>query len=194
MTPYGLPFSVDPTVWDQPWQDANDPVDRYTPSPTVFAPGRPKAPRKPVVHVKPQRQSNSVSCGQTSVAMALTCLTGKKWRDRDVDRKYGFGLMNALNQESHPLGIQWKCRDFTKKSWKLIEQKLRVGRPAIVGLNGPYFSPSGHGHIVTITGLKGDQVLFLDPATGTKRSLPRRIFEEAPGHPDGKFLFYATRE
>ncbi len=147
-------------------------------------------------HVTPLAQNNSVSCGQTSVAMCVNSITGKSITDADVDAKYGFGLLNALNAETSDSGVAWKdggniCHD----SWGLIEQKVnQEGTPVIVALNGPEFSASGRGHIVTIIKTEGDTVHFADPATGQMRTTTKQAIESAPSHPDGNFIFYATKE
>lgn len=145
-------------------------------------------------NLRPQLQSNSISCGQTAVAMTLTHLTGKAWDDRSVQSRYGFGLWQALSEETAHLGLVWKDRDFSKSLWPTLEQKLKLGRPVIMGLNGPDFSPSGRGHIVALVGIRGDQVTFCDPASGKRRTLAKSAFEGAAPHPDGKFVFYASKE
>ena len=124
--------------------------------------------------VAPLAQSNSVSCGQTSVAMCINALTGKDLRDTDIDARYGFGLMQALNAESRDKGYQWKDHgDLSAKSWELIDHKVNVEKlPVIVGLNGPEFSISGMGHIVTIIKTEGDKVTYADPADGITRNEP----------------------
>lgn len=136
-----------------------------------------KTRRLPVVA---QKQSNCISCGQTSVAMTLSYLTGKDWTDTDVDAKYGFELKRALDTETRHLGLEWKDKDFSKKSWPLIEEKLKLGRPVVMGMNGPDFSPSGNGHIITLVAVEGDRVYFLDPATKKRRCLRKKNFEDAP--------------
>ena len=57
--------------------------------------------------VKPFAQSNSVSCGQTSVAMCVNALTGRNMDDMDVDANYGFQLLEALKTETNPHGYDW---------------------------------------------------------------------------------------
>ncbi len=146
------------------------------------------------VNLKPLAQSNSVSCGQTSVAMSINALTGKKLTDRDIQKRYGFSLLQALNAESRGSGYSWKDGgNLTRNSWGVLEQKInKKGTPVLIGLNGPNFSPSGRGHIVTLIGIDGDKVTYADPADGKVKTTTRRTIEQAPPHPDGKFLFYVS--
>ncbi|HPZ08795.1 MAG TPA: hypothetical protein PL110_11815 [Candidatus Eremiobacteraeota bacterium] len=149
----------------------------------------------PVNSLKPLAQSNSVSCGQTSVAMAVNSLTGKNLTDMDINGKYGFQLLNALNSETASQGIKWRDGgNISPYSWGLIEQKVNMEKtPVIVALNGPEFSPSGRGHIVTIVKIQGDTVSYADPATGEIKTTTKKAMETAPTHPDGNFIFFAER-
>ena len=52
---------------------------------------------------------------------------------------------------------------------------------------------SEHGK-VTITKVEGNTVHFADPANGTMRTTTKDRMNNAPSHPDGNFIFYATRE
>jgi hypothetical protein len=63
----------------------------------------------------------------------------------------------------------------------------------IVALNGPEFSPSGRGHIVTITKVLGETVDYADPASGGIRTTSRTAMNQAPQHPDGNFVFVASK-
>jgi len=137
--------------------------------------------------VEPLAQSNGVSCGQTSVAMACNALTGKMLRDTDIHARYGFSLLAALNGESGQAYVDGGNLDASK--WSGIESRLVRG-PIVIGLNGPDFSPSGRGHIVLITGVDGGKVTFADPNGGVWRTLLKSRFEQAPPHPDGKFIFW----
>ncbi|MCR4784245.1 MAG: C39 family peptidase [bacterium] len=145
--------------------------------------------------VKPLAQNNSVSCGQTSVAMAVNALTGQNLTDNDINSKYGFELLNALNSECNQAGYSWKdAGDLNSGSWELIDHKVNQEKtPVIVALNGPEFSPSGRGHIVTIVKTEGDTVTIADPATGALRTTTKQAMNNAPQHPDGNFVFYANR-
>lgn len=147
------------------------------------------------VQVRPLHQSNSVSCGQASVAMAVNALTGKSLSDRDVNRKYGFSLLHALRSESGQSGFHWRdAGNFSRSKWSTLERKLnREKTPVLIGLSGPRFSPSGRGHIVTLLSVQGDRVQYADPADGKIKFTTRRAIESAPPHPDGKFLFVADR-
>ncbi|HEY4000615.1 MAG TPA: papain-like cysteine protease family protein [Candidatus Xenobia bacterium] len=149
----------------------------------------------PPLTVNPLAQSNSISCGQTSVAMAVNALTGKNLRDTDINARYGFGLLNALNGETNGKGFQWRdAGELNPTAWATIDQKVNQEHtPVIVGLNGPEFSPSGHGHIVTIIHTDGENVTYADPATGTVKTTTKNAMNTAPPHPDGKFLFVCDR-
>jgi hypothetical protein len=168
--------------------------------PRVTSPARPVATPTQAASpggasVRPMAQSNSVSCGQTSVAMAVNSLTGKSLTDRDISKRYGFGLLSALNGESRGSGYSWRDGgNFNSGKWSLLEQKLNKEKtPVIIGLNGPQFSPSGRGHIVTLMSVNGNQVKYADPADGKIKTTTRQAIERAPSHPDGKFIFYAKR-
>lgn len=145
--------------------------------------------------VKPLGQSNSVSCGQTSVAMCLNTITGQNLNDMDIDQNYGFGLLNALKTESRPSGVDWSdAGNISAKSWDLIDKKVnQEGLPVMVALNGYEFSKSGRGHIVTITKTEGDKVTYADPADGTIKTTTKYNMQNAPSHPDGNFVFVANR-
>ena len=145
--------------------------------------------------VKPLAQSNSVSCGQTSVAMAVNSLTGKSLTDKDINSRYGFGLLPALNGESRGSGYSWRDGgNFSAGKWGLLEKKLNKEKtPVLIGLNGPRFSPSGRGHIVTLLSVNGNSVKYADPADGKIKTTTRQAIERAPSHPDGKFIFYANK-
>ena len=141
------------------------------------------------VRVVPLRQQRGDSCGQTSVAMAINTLTGKKLDDNDIDAEYGYYLERALNAEC-PNHV-WSSPLFTPAAWAGIEARLAAGRPTLIALNGGDFSSSGRGHVLLICRMAGDQVWMADPATGTIRSWSRAQVEAAPGHPQGKWLMWA---
>lgn len=140
-------------------------------------------------NVVPLRQSNEFSCGQTSVAMAINALTARHLTDVDVDQRYGFALLAALNAECPD--HRWvDGGDLDSFTWPILETHL----PVILGVNGPEFSPSGRGHIITLTTITANQVTFADPATGTFRTTTREALLAAPAHPDGKFFFYPHKK
>lgn len=149
----------------------------------------------PTAEVVPLAQSNGVSCGQTSVAMCLNSLTGKSFTDMDIDQKHGFQLLNALKTESQESGYDWRdAGNINNQSWATIDQKVNQEKlPVMVALNGPEFSPSGRGHIVTIVKTEGENVTFADPATGQLRTTTKYAMQTAPSHPDGNFVFVADR-
>jgi hypothetical protein len=145
--------------------------------------------------VTPLAQSNGVSCGQTSVAMCLNSLTGANLNDMNIDQHYGFQLLKALKNESREAGFDWRdAGNITNDSWSFIDKKVnQEGLPVIVALNGPEFSPSGRGHIVTITKTTADTVTYADPADGKMKTTKKSNMVNAPSHPDGNFLFVADR-
>lgn len=149
----------------------------------------------PGASVTPIAQSNSVSCGQTSVAMCLNSLTGGNLTDMDVDTHYGFQLLEALKNESRPAGYDWEdAGNINADSWSMIDRKVNQEKlPVIVALNGPEFSPSGRGHIVTIVKTDGDSVTYADPADGKMKTTKKSNMVNAPSHPDGNFLFVADK-
>jgi hypothetical protein len=127
--------------------------------------------------------------------MSVNALTGKRLTDRDIAKRYGFALLQALNSECRGSGYRWQDGgDFSRAMWPALEKRLNKSRiPVLIGLNGPVFSPSGRGHIVTLLSIDGESVRYADPADGRIKVTTRREIERAGGHPDGKFLFYATR-
>lgn len=158
------------------------------------APPRPGS-RSGGASVQPIVQSNSVSCGQTSVAMAVNSLTGKHLTDRDINRKHGFGLLKALNSESRGSGYKWRdAGNFQAKNWPTLEKKLNGEKtPVIIGLNGPNFSRSGRGHIITLLSVEGNKVKYADPADGKIKYTTKQAIQSAPPHPNGKFFMIASR-
>lgn len=164
----------------------------------IFLEGSPKGlATAPVfgrgVKVNPQYQHSPVSCGQTSVAVAIDALTGKHLADTDIAARYGFALLLALNEECRDAGFVWKdAGNLLPSSWPLIQAKTDAGLPVVTGLNG-VFSATGRGHIVLITKIIGETVAYADPAHGEMRSCLRSDMNNCPPHPDGKFMFVATR-
>lgn len=147
------------------------------------------------LNVTPLAQNTGDSCGQTSVAMSINALTGKNLNDNDINAKYGYELLNALKSETAEAGYTWKDGgEINSNCWELIDHKVNNEKtPVVVALNGPEFSPSGRGHIVTITKTDGDKVTFADPATGTVRTTTKQNMNAAPSHPQGNFIFYADK-
>lgn len=141
-------------------------------------------------HVKVQSQSNGVSCGQCSCAMAINALTGRQWTDLDFDRNYGFGLLAGL-MHACPDHAWRDAGNLSRDLWPEIGQALASECPVVVGLNGPMFSPSGRGHIVLIVGLSPTEVTFVDPNGGLVRQCSRGDMESARDYPGGKFVFVA---
>ncbi|MCA9777074.1 MAG: hypothetical protein KC800_10170 [Candidatus Eremiobacteraeota bacterium] len=146
-------------------------------------------------NVVPLAQSNGVSQGQTSVAMCLNALLGTELTDMDIDRHYGFQLLRALQTESRVAGYEWRdAGDLSWSKWSLIDTKVnREGLPVIVALNGPEFSPSGRGNIVTVVKTTPDTVTYADPADGQLKITDKQNMVDAQSHPDGNFIFVADR-
>lgn len=151
--------------------------------------------RTGALNVTPLAQNTGDSCGQTSVAMSINALTGKNLNDNDINSKYGYELLRALKDETAEAGYTWKDGgEINSNCWELLEHKVNNEKtPVVVALNGPEFSASGRGHIVTITKIDGDKVTFADPATGTIRTTTKQNMNNAPSHPQGNFIFYADR-
>lgn len=171
---------TDQAYWVQGWRTA------------PAAPAAPPANSADIrARIRLQAQSNGVSCGQCSVAMAIQALTGKYLTDAGIDARYGFSLLQALQSECP--GHRWRdAGDLHPGLWPDILASLLAGCPAVIGLNGPRFSPSGRGHIVLICGLVGNDVHYADPATGRFDTCLRSQMETCRPHPDGKFVFLAT--
>ena len=151
----------------------------------------------PPVHtaVVPLAQNKINSEGQTCVAMCLNALTGSEFTDKDIDQHYGFRLLEALQKESREAGYTWRdAGNLSSDSWKLIDKKVNEENlPVIVALNGPEFSPSGQGQIVTIVHTTLDTVTYADPADGQLKTTQKQNMVDAPSHPDGNFIFVADR-
>ena len=162
----------------------------FTSDPSAFG-----AARTGSLNVTPIAQQTGDSCGQTSVAMSINALTGKNLTDNDINSKSGYELLRALKDETAEAGYTWKDGgEINSNSWELLEHKVNNEKtPVVVALNGPEFSVSGRGHIVTITKIDGDKVTFADPATRTMRTTTKQNMNNAPSHPQGNFIFYADR-
>lgn len=141
--------------------------------------------------VVPQPQGNAVSCGQTSVAMALSARTQHAWSDASVNARYGFALLQAL-QDEDPTG-RWRDEGniTDENSWAhKVKPALKAGWPVIVGLNGPEFSPSGHGHIVLLVSVDANGIVkFANPNGGIWGSTTVARILECAAYPGGKFVF-----
>lgn len=136
-------------------------------------------------------QGNAISCGQTSCAMAVNTITGQKLTDYHWQARHGFNLLGGLQAECPE--HTWEDVDRPRPEiWPRVMASLAAGCPAVCGVNGPDFSPSGHGHIVCIIGLNSKKVIFGDPNRGRLRELERERFEQAQEYPQGNFLFLAT--
>ena len=140
-------------------------------------------------------QTNSVSCGQACVAMACNRLLGTKLNDRDIDRLYGFQLLQALKRECRDFGYNWRdAGNINADSREFLTPLLDAGLPVILALNGS-FDPGGHnrGHIVLLESSSGEKVTYVDPWDGQSKTTTWTALCEAPSHPDGNFLFVPER-
>ncbi len=148
------------------------------------------------LEVVPIAQQTACSDGQTTVAMAINCVTGKSLNDTDIDKVYGYELLRALREECASSGLSWQDGgEIGPEKWDLIQQKVVHEKlPVVLALNGPEFSASGRGHVVLICGVNGENVSFADPATGTMRTSSRQRMNSALQHPQGNFVFYADCE
>lgn len=144
-----------------------------------------------VERVVPFAQGDYDNCGRTSVAMAVNAITGSNLTDWDIQE--GGSLLGELNKFTADSGYQWTDANLNADNWSFIEQSVKDGAPVVVGLNGPEFSPSGHGHIVTIVGIEGDKVFFADPAIGEIRETTRMNMLNAEQYPQGNFIMFPRR-
>lgn len=139
-------------------------------------------------------QSNAVSCGQTSCAMAVNTITGQQLTDQSWAARHGMNLLGGLQQECKAKGVTWQDVGRPRPDiWPRVLASLADGLPAVCGVNGPDFSLSGRGHIVCIIGVTSKTVIFADPNGGRLRELERERFEQAQEYPQGNFIFLATR-
>ena len=141
-------------------------------------------------------QSNAIASGQACVAMAVNRLTCSQLQDRDIDRLYGFQLLEALKKETASRGCDWRdAGDIDADSRRFLTPILEQGLPVILALNGP-FDPSGQnrGHIVLLESTDGDEVTYVDPWDGKRKKTTWVALAEAPAYPDGNFLFVPYRE
>ena len=108
----------------------------------------------------------------------------------DVDSEYGYRLLDALEIESRPFGIDWyDAGNIGPEMYAKIQEALEQNLPVVVAVNGPLFSPLGRGSIVTIVGLDSKTVRYADPADGKIKEHSWQKFLDAPQHPDGNFGF-----
>ena len=183
------------------YQQTHEPVlQMETPTPTPqqthLDPAAFGAPADDPLAVVPIAQETGDSAGQTSVAMAINCLTGKQLDGERIYREYGYELLRALREECADVGLDWRDGgEIGPDRWELVEHKVNQEQlPVILALNGPEFSVNGRGHIVLVCKVEGEKVTFADPATGTMRTTTRSNINRAPSHPQGNFLFYAQRD
>lgn len=158
----------------------------------------PSAPKVLSVNLKDRvhilAQTNAVSCGQTSCAMAVNTITGQQLTDQSWANRHGMNLLGGLQLECKDHGVTWSDVGRPRPEiWPRVLASLAAGCPAVCGVNGPDFSPSGHGHIVCIIGLNSRTVFFADPNRGRLRELERERFEQAQEYPQGNFIFLASK-
>jgi hypothetical protein len=158
------------------------------PVPTVPPESSGKVSIQSRMHIQAQHMPKS--CGQTCVAMAINYLKGKgSVDDYWVDQHYRYDLVGALNDNCG--GKKWAdVGNFKPSMWDAIYHNLSKGLPgAIIGLNGPEFSPSGYGHILMIVSIHGNNVGLADPNGGVWRTVTKKLIETCPDHTEGKFVF-----
>lgn len=174
------------------------PVEKLKP---IIPPGGAKkwaSDGKAYVKVLPIAQNLSDSCGATSVAIVVNALRPNqsefaRINDIDVKSRYGYDLVLALKKELPE--YDWAAPDFNRNQWESIERKIDSGLPVIFSANGLEFSPSGHGHIMVIYGINGDQVHIADPNGGYARTTTKQKIEHSAQHapyPGGNWIIWAT--
>jgi ABC-type bacteriocin/lantibiotic exporter with double-glycine peptidase domain len=154
--------------------------------------------------ITPMAQHNSVSCGQTSVAVIANYLMGLNppINDTYINSHFGFALLSALNKLCAPKYHWDDAGDLNHSMWADLEHRCRNGFPAVIFLNGEY-SVTGRGHIMVISKIEGDVVTLIDPngnewgtehvsATGV-RITHKKNMELCPPHPDGKAVFVCSK-
>ena len=120
---------------------------------------------------------------------------GTELNDLDIDRLYGFQLLQALKRECREFGYDWRdAGNINTDSRELLTPLLDSGLPVILALNGS-FDPGGHnrGHIVLLESTSGEKVTYVDPWDGQSKTTTWTALCEAPSHPDGNFLFVPER-
>lgn len=134
-------------------------------------------------------QHTPTSCGQASVALAISLLTGKVVSDYNISLNL-LGELNAGTRET------WADRDFSTGYWGAIERSTAAGYPVIIGLNTP-FSPTGRGHIMLIIGVNGKEVIYHDPNGGEIKTTSKSQIENAAPRFDGgrwaKWIFIRNK-
>jgi hypothetical protein len=152
------------------------------------------------IEMSPLTQHTGWTCGYTSVAMVANAVTGKKLSDNQLINKYGHtgylpSMLNDLCKDaSDPSMRKWDVGGelHGDKDWAQIEKKVHDKKPVIIGLNRP-FSHTGHGHIVVITKISGNDVTYADPADGQVKHTTKQAMLAAEAHPQGKF-WISTKE
>lgn len=174
----------DGAYWVQAWRK---PEPKPEPAPKVLSVNLKD-------RVKILAQQTSTSCGACSCAMAVNTITGTNYSDLQWDarhrNRYGIDLLSGLKQDCPK--HEWRDAGRPRADlWPEVLKSLSAGCPAVCGLNGSQFSPSGHGHIVCIIGVTSKTVIFADPNGGRLRELSRWEFENAGEYPQGNFVFLA---
>lgn len=186
--------ALDPKIMSDEayWVEAYRKRPKPAPLPVVPPESSGKVSIQGRIQIQPQHMPRS--CGQTCVAMAINYLKPRKPLIDDywVDRNYGYDLLGALNQNCG--GKKWAdVGNFKPSMWDAIYHNLSKGLPgAIIGLNGPEFSPSGYGHILMIVSIDGNNVGLADPNGGEWRTETKHTIETCPDHTEGKFVFMVT--
>ena len=139
-------------------------------------------------------QQRGDTCGVASVGMVLEYF-GSKITERDLLNQYSYNLLEALQTENPKTKDYIDAGNFTFDLWADVKASLDSGYPVIIGLNGSFFSSSGRGHIVVITGYDSQgNIYYNDPAFGKQKITTLDIIERSPAHPDGKFVFLVRQK
>lgn len=145
------------------------------------------------IGIRPQAQSNSISCGQTSCAVAANSLTGKSINDNVFNSRHGLYLLTGLNKEIRETGIRYEdYGNISRNTLKWIKKATDKGFPVVFAGNGPDFSPTGRGHVMLMKKVTDEIVTFMDPAKGIMRNMLTSKFLENSrnfSHPNGNFVF-----
>ena len=183
---------VEPEVVISPIVEANDPngsPNQFLEFTVTDSPRFQKPGKKFDLHWA-EKTSDPVKVGQSSVANALNWLSGSaKYTAATIENRHGFGLLQALKEESKPFALDWRdVGDLSEKTWPAIVETLKQGYPVLVAFNGE-LAPSSAGHIVVLLDTQDGNVEMYDPWRGKPMTQSVASLLEAPAHPDGNFVF-----
>lgn len=172
-----------PTYEGQPARDGRTGLELSVPPPSVTT--EDLGPPLKSLNLQKVVRSKSLHSGQASVCYATQRITGQTISIQEVYGKYGFCLLDALNDLCKHTPYRWRDGgDLSEKSWPLLEEAVaRRHLPVLFALG------SNQPRIVVITDIRGDWVTVADPTKATKCRWSRRQLLEKPYHGDGPFLF-----